>query len=201
MTCKDFNLAWQGRLDEGDWPDSGDALAVERHARTCSHCAQRGRGYRELAEALSAAGRREPIVPARFVAGTLSRLEESRRRSARIASAAPLGLAAAAAITAAIPLVAFFRGRDAKSLEPAPIVSHGGQGPAQGSSRGLVAQAGRATEGEPRDGDLVRSPLVRARRRLAEAAEVDVVNWADSAGKAFDFLLIGAAPPPERESP
>ncbi len=100
MTCREFEQAWQSRLDTGEFPVGDDSL--DAHVASCAACRIRGERYRTLAHALrawNATGAPSTDLPDRI----LARVEaEQRSRVLRLIHASaprrPSHWAAAAAL-------------------------------------------------------------------------------------------------------
>lgn len=121
MTCREFEQAWQVRLDAGDPPVDG---ALEAHAAACAACRVRGERYRGLALVLNARVP-APSPPPDLVDRVLARYESERRRlsfrwpSAGVATIPRLS-AAAAVVLAAAALWATTRPAPEVAPRPAP---------------------------------------------------------------------------------
>lgn len=77
MTCRDFEQAWQARLDGGASPSGDETIAV--HAASCAVCRVRDHRYRILAQALQNQAPAPPPSPG-LADRVLARFEAEQRR-------------------------------------------------------------------------------------------------------------------------
>jgi hypothetical protein len=170
MNCRDFERAWNHRLDAREEPPEAEGVSLEAHAAECPACRSLAVRYRTLRQALAAWGP-PPAVPEGFADRVLQHLDVAEVRPASRAVALrawwiPIALAASLVLVVLLANRQAERGGRAEpGPAPAPSV-------ASGDPRPLTDALAEATSASWDLAWHASAPAARIGRQVIDSASV-----------------------------